>query len=43
MRSPTPIPDSLMHKERLPFQSELEEHMEEFTLKSFNDGTFYAH
>lgn len=41
--SKMPIPDSLMHKERLPFQSELEEHMEEFTLKSFNDGTFYAH
>ncbi len=43
MRSPTPIPDSLMHKERLPFQDELETHMEEFTLKSYNDGTFYAH
>lgn len=43
MRSPTTIPDSLMHKERLPFQDELETHMEEFTLKSYNDGTFYAH
>ncbi len=43
MRSPTPIPESLMHKERLPFQDELEKHMEEFTLKAYNDGTFYAH
>lgn len=43
MNTKVPIPDELKHKEVLDFQKELEKHMEEFTIKSYLDGTFYAH
>lgn len=43
MNTHVPIPDELKHKEVLEFQKELEKHMEEFTIKSYLDGTFYAH
>lgn len=43
MNTRVPIPDELKHKEVLEFQKELEKHMEEFTIKSYLDGTFYAH
>lgn len=43
MNTHAPIPDELKHKEVLEFQKELEKHMEEFTIKSYLDGTFYAH
>lgn len=43
MNTRVPIPDELKHKEVLDFQKELEKHMEEFTIKSYLDGTFYAH
>lgn len=43
MNTHVPIPDVLKHKEVLEFQKELEKHMEEFTIKSYLDGTFYAH
>lgn len=43
MNSRVPIPDELKHKEILPFQKELEKHMEDFTIKDYLNGTFYAH
>lgn len=43
MRSTLPILDKLKSSEPLPFQAELERHMEDFTIKSYLDGTFYAH
>lgn len=43
MNTHVPVPDELKHKEVLEFQKELEKHMEEFTIKSYLDGTFYAH
>ena len=43
MNTRVPIPDELKHKEVLEFQKELEKHMEEFTIKSYLDGTFYTH
>ena len=43
MNSRVPIPDELKHKEILPFQKELEKHMESFTIKDYLNGTFYAH
>lgn len=43
MNATVPIPEELKYKEILPFQKELEEHMEDFTIKSYLDGTFYAH
>lgn len=38
-----PIEDKYKSKERLPFQDELEKHMEDFNIKDFKNGTFYAH
>lgn len=43
MNSSVPIPDELKYNDILKFQKELEEHMESFTIKSYLDGTFYAH
>lgn len=38
-----PIPKENIGDKRLPFQDELEKHMEDFDIKSFKNGTFYAH
>ena len=38
-----PIDEKYIGTEKLPFQSELAEHMKDFNLKDFKDGTFYAH
>ena len=38
-----PIPKENVGDNRLPFQDELEKHMESFDIKSFKNGTFYAH
>ena len=43
MKSRVPVPDELKHKDILPFQKELEKHMEDFTIKDYLNGTFYAH
>ncbi len=43
MNCSVPIPEKLKHNEILPFQKELEKHMEDFTVKSYLDGSFYAH
>lgn len=38
-----PIPEELKGERHLPYQDKLEKHMEDFDLKSFKNGTFYAH
>lgn len=38
-----PIPDELKGENRLPYQDKLEKHMADFDIKSFKNGTFYAH
>lgn len=38
-----PIPKENIGDIRLSFQNELEKHMEDFDIKSFKNGTFYAH
>lgn len=38
-----PIEDKYKSGERLPFQDELEKHMEDFNIKDFNNGSFFAH
>lgn len=38
-----PVPKENIGDKRLPFQNELEKHMEDFDIKSFKNGTFYAH
>lgn len=43
LKTPVPIPDELKGKERLSFQSELEEKMKDFSAKEFLNGTFYVH
>ncbi len=43
MNCDTPIKDKFKGEERLPFQDDLEEHMKEFNIKDFRNGTFYAH
>lgn len=43
MNCDTPIKDKFKGDERLPFQDELEEHMKDFNIKDFHNGTFYAH
>lgn len=43
MNCSVPIPEKLKHNEILPFQKELEKHMEDFTVKLYLDGSFYAH
>jgi hypothetical protein len=43
MNCDVPIKPDYIGNERLPFQDELEEHMKDFNIKDFNNGTFYAH
>lgn len=43
LRCNIPIPKENVGDKRLPFQDELEKHMEDFDIKSFKNGTFYAH
>jgi hypothetical protein len=43
MNCEVPIKEEYKAKEQLPFQFELEEHMKEFNIKDFKNGTFYAH
>ncbi len=43
MNCEIPIKDKFIHKDRLPFQLDLEEQMEHFNLKDFRDGKFYVH
>lgn len=43
MNCEVPIKDEYKGKERMPFQDDLEEHMKDFNLKDFKNGTFYAH
>lgn len=43
MNCDMPIKDKYIHKEKLPFQLELEKKAEKFTLKDFNNGNFYLH
>ena len=38
-----PISKENIGDKRLPFQDELEKHMKDFDIKSFKNGTFYAH
>ena len=37
------MPVKFIHKEKLPYQKELEKKAEKFTLKDFNNGNFYIH
>ena len=43
MNCALPIKDKFKLNEKLPFQYELEEHMKNFNIKDFNNGTFFAH
>ncbi len=43
MNCEMPIKDKFIHKEKLPYQRELEKKTEKFTLKDFNNGDFYIH
>lgn len=43
MNCEMPIKDKYIHKEKMPFQEELEKKAEKFTLKDFNNGNFYIH
>lgn len=43
MNCDVPIKEQYICREKLPFQKELEEKMKTFTLKSFNNGSFYVH
>lgn len=43
MNCDMPIKDNYIHKEKLPYQFELEKKAEKFTLKDFNNGNFYLH
>ena len=43
MNCDMPIKDKYIHKEKMPFQLELEKKAEKFTLKDFNNGNFYLH
>ena len=43
MNCALPIKDKFKLNENLPFQYELEEHMKDFNIKDFNNGTFFAH
>ena len=38
-----PVNDKFIHKEKFPYQKELEKKAEKFTLKDFNNGNFYIH
>lgn len=43
MNCALPIKDKFKLNEKLQFQYELEEHMKDFNIKDFNNGTFFAH
>lgn len=43
MNCEMPVKDKYIHKEKLPYQKELEKKAEKFTLKDFNNGNFYIH
>lgn len=43
MNCDLPIKKQYIGDERLSFQDELEEHMKDFNIKDFKNGTFYAH
>ncbi len=43
MNCEMPLKDKFIHKEKLPYQIELEKKAEKFTLKDFNNGNFYIH
>ena len=43
MNCEMPVKDKFIHKEKLPYQKELEKKAEKFTLKDFNNGNFYIH
>ena len=43
MNCALPIKDKFKLNEKLPFQYELEEHMKDFNIKDFNNGTFFEH
>ncbi len=43
MNCNVPINEKYISKEKLPFQAELEEHMKEFNIKDYKNGTFFAH
>lgn len=43
MNCKMPVKDKFIHKEKLPYQKELEKKAEKFTLKDFNNGNFYIH
>lgn len=43
MNCDLPIKDKYKGEKRLPFQDELEKHMEDFNIKDYKNGTFYAH
>lgn len=43
MNCDLPIKEQYISKEQLPFQAELEEHMKDFNIKDFKNGTFFAH
>lgn len=43
MNCEMPLKDKYIHKEKLPYQLELEKKAEKFTLKDFNNGNFYIH
>lgn len=43
MNCEVPIKDKFIGKEKLPYQYRLEEHMKNFNLKEYNNGTFSVH
>ena len=43
MNCEIPIKDKYIGKEKLPYQHRLKEHMNDFKLKDYNNGTFSAH
>lgn len=43
MNCEVPIKEQYIVHEKLPFQYELEEHMKDFNIKDYKNGTFYAH
>lgn len=43
MNCEVPIKEKYIVNEKLPFQYELEEHMKDFNIKDYKNGTFYSH
>lgn len=43
MNCELPLKEEFIHKDKLPFQYELEEKVKSFTLKDYNSGSFYLH